>query len=489
MENLIDFASDNAKTGFRLHKMEILNWGTFNKKSWKIAPCGSNSLLTGDIGSGKSTLVDAITTLLVPHHKITYNKAAGAESKERSVYSYLKGEYKNEKNEFTHTSKKVYLRDENTYSVILANFQNTGYNSSISIAQVFWLKNDKPEKFFVIADLELNLQEHFSNFGEDITALKRNLKKMQHVEICEHFKEYSTIFRHKFGIKSENALELFYQTVSMKSIGNLTDFVRNQMLEKPDVKDKIEALIKNFDNLTQAHESVQKAKKQLLYLNPLIEDADAYDHISHKIETLKKSIEALPVYFSIQKAALLKVKIEIIGKELALIEEQLLEMALALEGLRDKEGNLKSAIDNDKEGHRINEIEGLVKITEVEKAKKSALHTQYNNLCQRLDLSQVSSETDFIDHREKAQKLRQKIEEEQSKSILERDQIKIELNDLNKDRDAESFELESLRKRKTQIPDVNLKIRSQIVNDLELEENELPFVGELIKTAYPLRSS
>ncbi len=148
MQDLIDFASDNTQTGFRLHKMEVFNWGTFNRKSWKIAPCGSNSLLTGDIGSGKSTLVDAITTLLVPHQKITYNKAAGAESKERTIYSYLRGEYKNEKDEFTQASKKVYLRDENTYSVLLANFQNSGYNSNISIAQVFWLKNDRPEKNF-----------------------------------------------------------------------------------------------------------------------------------------------------------------------------------------------------------------------------------------------------------------------------------------------------------------------------------------------------
>lgn len=461
--------------------MEVFNWGTFNRKSWKIAPCGSNSLLTGDIGSGKSTLVDAITTLLVPHQKITYNKAAGAESKERTIYSYLRGEYKNEKDEFTQASKKVYLRDENTYSVLLANFQNSGYNSNISIAQVFWLKNDRPEKIFVIGDVELNLQDHFSNFGEDIAALKRNLKKMAHVGIFENFKEYSNIFRNKFGIKSENALELFYQTVSMKSIGNLTDFVRNQMLEKPDVWDKIEALIKNFDNLTQAHESVQKAKNQLLLLNPLLEDADAYDKINHRIEVLKKGIEALPVYFSLKKASLLKVEIEAIGKELTLTEQQLTEMAQTLEALRDKAGNLKSAIDNDKEGQRISEIEGAVNQLEAEKAKKSELHIQYYHLCKKLDMLDVSNETDFRRNREKTQKLQQNIEEEQSRAIQERDHIKIELNDLQKSRDAEHFELESLKKRKTQIPNANLDIRNRIVNDLELEEIELPFIGELLK--------
>ena len=75
--------------GFRLSCMEILNWGTFDEQIWRITPEGGNSLLTGNIGSGKSTLVDALTTLLVPPRKLAYNKAAGAEEKERSVESYF----------------------------------------------------------------------------------------------------------------------------------------------------------------------------------------------------------------------------------------------------------------------------------------------------------------------------------------------------------------------------------------------------------------
>lgn len=62
----LDFASYDTQTGFRLHHLEVYNWGTFDQHVWKIAPQGHNALLTGDIGSGKSTLVDAITTLLVP---------------------------------------------------------------------------------------------------------------------------------------------------------------------------------------------------------------------------------------------------------------------------------------------------------------------------------------------------------------------------------------------------------------------------------------
>ena len=81
MQNeLLEFAKDNSKTGFRLERFEVLNWGTFNQKVWKIEPLGFNSLLVGEIGSGKSTLVDGITAVLIQNKKITYNKAAKAET-------------------------------------------------------------------------------------------------------------------------------------------------------------------------------------------------------------------------------------------------------------------------------------------------------------------------------------------------------------------------------------------------------------------------
>ena len=60
--------ADDAGTppGFRLHRLELLNWGTFHQGMRTFRLDGANSLLTGDIGSGKSTVVDAITTLLLP---------------------------------------------------------------------------------------------------------------------------------------------------------------------------------------------------------------------------------------------------------------------------------------------------------------------------------------------------------------------------------------------------------------------------------------
>ena len=59
----------SRRAGYRLQYAEILNWGTFDSRVWRFTPDTETALLTGDIGSGKSTIVDALTTLLMPSHK------------------------------------------------------------------------------------------------------------------------------------------------------------------------------------------------------------------------------------------------------------------------------------------------------------------------------------------------------------------------------------------------------------------------------------
>jgi energy-coupling factor transporter ATP-binding protein EcfA2 len=109
-------ATGDERAGFRLQRFELYNWGTFDGRVRALEPGGDNTLLTGDIGSGKSTLVDAVTTLLVPAQRITYNKAAGAESKERTLRSYVLGHYKSERADVGLSAKPVALRDHNSYS-------------------------------------------------------------------------------------------------------------------------------------------------------------------------------------------------------------------------------------------------------------------------------------------------------------------------------------------------------------------------------------
>lgn len=174
----LDFCADDTLSGFRLTRLEVFNWGTFDSRVWTLQLDGKNGLLTGDIGSGKSTLVDAITTLLVPANRIAYNKAAGADSKERTLRSYVLGHYKSERNEVTGAAKPVSLRDHNSYSVILGVFHNAGYDQTVTLAQVFWMKEaqGQPARFFLGAERALSIATDFAHFGSDIAQLRKKLR-------------------------------------------------------------------------------------------------------------------------------------------------------------------------------------------------------------------------------------------------------------------------------------------------------------------------
>ena len=191
------------RSGFRLARLELYNWGTFDQRVWILSPDGRNALVTGDIGSGKSTIVDAVTTLLLPAHKIAYNKAAGAETRERSLRSYVLGHYKSERNEVTGGTRPIALRDATKFSVLLGVFANEGYGETVSLAQVFYLKNGdtggQPDRFYVVADSDLSVSGQFSEFGTDMNALRRKLRALPGVRLHDGFPEYGRDFRRRAG--------------------------------------------------------------------------------------------------------------------------------------------------------------------------------------------------------------------------------------------------------------------------------------------------
>jgi uncharacterized protein YPO0396 len=479
--NEINFDTVISNAGFRLQYLEVLNWGTFNQTIWKIEPKGFNSLLTGDIGSGKSTLVDALTTLLVPSNKITFNKAAGAEGKERNLLTYVRGEYKKEKEEITKTAKKIYLRpDDNTHTVIVANFFNEGYQENVCLAQVFWVKDGKVEKLLIGSSLPLGIKQHLSGFSE-MAELKKRLRNLQGVNLFEdNFSRYSESFRHRFGMTSDKAIDLFYQTVSMKSVSSLTDFVREQMLEKTDVKEQISILLKRFDDLNKAHAAVVHAREQYNHLKPLVEFAVQYGELSAEIEKIEEMLTAVPAWFAEKKISLIENAITETSNHLEQANITLKAIQDEIKILDNKRFGLKQDIDNNG-GKRLEQItEEIVTRSNAKENKKKEWDT-YDLLAKRCGLQGVESETDFSKNLQQGQIVFEKCETKEAQLRDERDKAVIELRERENELREEQTELNSLKERKSQIPSWLIEIRNQICYDLQIVEDELPFAGELLK--------
>ncbi len=471
-----------ALAGMRLQSCEILNWGTFHGRVWRLDLGGENALLTGDIGSGKSTLVDAVTTLLVPANKASYNKAAGAEARERTLASYFLGHYKSERGDAGLSARPVALRTHKDYSVILGRFRNEAYDQDVTLAQVFWFKEaqGQPERFYVVADRPLSITEHFSDFGGEIGALRKRLKGLPNTEIFGTFPLYGAAFRPRFGIDNEQALDLFHQTVSMKSVGNLTEFVRQHMLEGFPVEERVSALIDHFDDLNRAHGAVLKAKTQIQLLQPLVTDCDDHSRLVGEVEVQRACRDALGAYFAALKADLLKERIEGLDADLARVSEQIREFERKRDHEREQRDAIKLSIASNG-GDRIEALGKEIAGKERSKLERRQRVAQYDDLAVRAGLASASEAEAFLAN---AQALSPSIESSEA-DVADAQNARIEedvaFRKLKSDHNELNAEIESLQKRRSNIPARILAIRSRICDELNLTENDLPFAGELIE--------
>jgi len=477
-----DDATDDSQTGFRLYRFELLNWGTFDRAVWRIEPKGNNALLTGDIGSGKSTLVDGLTTLLVPAQRITFNKAAGADNKERSLTSYVKGYYKSEKDDTRLVAKSVALRDHNSYSVLLSYFYNPGFDSGICLAQVFWVKDNKnqPERFYVVAQQPLSITEHFTDFGKDILDLKKRLRKTKQVRVFDSFSQYAADFRRHLGIQNDQALDLFYQTVSMKSVGNLTEFVRHHMLESSLVENRIENICHNFQNLNQAHASVLKAKAQIEVLTPMVDNSQRYQETESLIAEMVQCREFLYAYFANHKATLLIQRIATRKRQLESLQETVTNAKQYLTGYRQQQADLQRNIAENG-GNRLEEIAKEIQRLEMDKQRIQALAESYHQYCQILKLPKISQSQGFYQNREKAQTELNQAEQQREQLLKQQIDYQIELKQLNERHQQLAQEINSLKQRTSNIPLKNLEMRHYLCEALNVAPSEIPFAGELLK--------
>ena len=478
----LEFVGRDELAGFRLHRIEVYNWGTFHKRAWSLELDGQNGLLTGDIGSGKSTLVDAVTTLLVPPQHITYNKAASAEYRERSLRSYVLGHYKSERAEVGQAAQPVSLRDRNNYSAIVGVFFNEGYKQRVSLAQVFWIKEaaGQPARYYLVSDEALGIAEHFSGFGSDLGQLRKRLRAMPRLKLFDSFPPYAAEFRRRFGIENEQALDLFHQTVSMKAVGNLTGFVREHMLEAFDVQSRIEALIDHFDDLKRAHDAVLKAKRQIRQLLPLINDCTNHHNVHEQVERSHRCRDDLQAYFASLKTELLERRLEKLRSEQNRLQQQVERLERIQRSQQGKRDQLKSDVAKNG-GDRIERIDAELGEKGIQKEERQRRAEEYRALVEQAELpSKLTLET-FSRNRDRIASMLSGAEREETELQNAHTEKAVELDTRREQYKKLSEELASLRQRNTNVDARRITVRRTLCEALGLDERTMPFAGELIR--------
>ena len=479
----LDFLDDDTLAGYRLQRLEVFNWGTFDRRVWTLEPGGRNSLLTGDIGSGKSTLVDAITTLLVPPQRAAYNKAAGAQSRERTLRSYVLGHYKSERSDIGGAARPVALRDQNSYSVILGVFHNAGYQKTVTLAQVFWIADSQgqPVRLYAASERTLSIAGEFTRFGSDISQLRKKLRGEADVVLFSSFPPYGAWSRRRLGIDNEQALELFHQTVSMKSVGNLTEFVRGHMLEPFAVKPRVDSLIEHFDDLNRAHEAVLKAMRQIERLEPLVADCARHAELDSEIGELRACREALRVWFAGLKVDLLDNRLERLGEDWRRQNARMRRCEERRDGELREADELKQAIA-DEGGDRIEQLAAEIRRIEQEREARERKARRYAELVQAVDESPARDDAELLAQRRRLADLAEDLGSRDAAVQNDLTEHGVSFRRKREEHDVLTAEIASLKTRRNNIPARQIAMRAALREALNLSpEVEMSFIGELVQ--------
>lgn len=489
MQEQYDLFTTNAGTaGYRLSYMEIYNWGTFNNRIYRIAPEGNNSLLTGANASGKSTLIDALLTLLVPAKKDRfYNQSSGNERKgDRTEETYVLGNYGNIQAEGEAATKMQQLRDKKTYSVLLASFANN-HKHIVTLFQVRWFVNGELKCSYGFSSKPLNIKEDFSGFNGSKGDWKKSLEKryntnvpQKQIEFYDTIKDYKDRIINAFGLRSDKALTLFNQIVGVKVLNDLDEFIRNNMLEQRDAENEYIHLSESFATLMEAKTTIEKVKEQIAQLQPIDEKAKKLEEIAKSLEELKNTREMAVYWFAKKNIELANVKIIELNEKLARLKDELDKLNEEKEQLTNKVIELGTAIENDDVGRQIKALkEEIGRLDQKKKSRQSKL-SEYNKKAVDVGFSESPTEAVFVANREKARTERDLCQQELSKKNKE-----LGLADIEKERIEQEIEknkniIDTLLKNKNNISGREAEIRELILHETGATACEIPFIGELI---------
>lgn len=486
--NLSLFSTKPSESGFRLHTFEIWNWGTFDGQSYKIEPFGETSLLTGANASGKTTMVDGLLTLLVPERRMRYyNQTAGSKG-ERTEDSYVMGEYGEIENDdsILRDAKKLRNDKSKAQSILLAVFQNESH--FVTLAQARWFSGSELKRVFILAHKHLTIANDFSPFdnnGDWKKRLKQKYPKQGSKEIL-HFMdspgEYGRLMRKVFGMRSEKAHTLFSQTIGLKVLGDLNEFVRVQMLEERDSESEFQKIKTYFKTLNDAHKAIEKAHEQIELLTPIREKAISLASSKTDLHIFEGHKNIAPLWFAQRQENLIIKHVGEQENDYLILLQNKRDCETEIGRLSEQERDLDLQIKNDEVGKQISSLERKNKDLELVKTEKEEELNHYNELAEALELKiSPQSKELFDEQRNVATSKKKKTSEILEQTDYERIEALSKKQTLDANFNNISNELSLLRNQKNNITGSSARIRTELLQHLGVTEKEIPFIGELIK--------
>jgi uncharacterized protein YPO0396 len=477
--------------GFRLDRLELWNWGTFHGEEAQVLEprCGWG-LLVGDNGSGKSTAIDALRTLLVPPRLLNYNDASGdgrrPGGRDRTRRSYVRGAWASSSTIDSTSPTTQYLRDAGCLSGIAAVFTDGRRQVSATLAQILWEHEEQVRELYAVAPDSRSLRELISGRA-NTTEIKRAARR-EGWQIEDSFAAYAERMRALLHIPGDKALEVFNRAIGMKEVNDIDAFVRQFMLPSAETFTFIrDTLQPHYRTLLDCWAAIERAERQIALLRPVAEYATRLNDGEGRIEAWKHLQQMVQPYYATRHLALLRAQEIELSSLVAGTEAERTEITTQLAVQRQERDDLNSAIASTDVGLRLQAI--TREVDHAEQARKSAQQRLASIEPSALllgmgpslaDAAAFASARSEWKERERAEGLAASEAEELRAALRYRQELALA------ERTEKIAELESVERNRVNIPREFLAIRTRLADSIEVAPDVMPFAGELmeVRSAY-----
>ena len=475
---------------WRLARMEVVNWGTFSNFH-TVDVSRKGLLITGESGSGKSSLLDAAACVLTPPRALRLNAAAqseGVRAKDRTLYSYIRGAWNNQTDETGEISSS-YLRDRTaTWSGVLLRYECGLARDAINLVALYHLRANSTGReglssLYVVAEGDrtlLDFRPYVEN-GLETKALNRDMKGATGYR--EHA-PFAANFRRRMGIQSDKALELLHRTQAAKNFGSLDDLFRKFMLDDPKTFAQKDVAVEQFSALRQAYDGVVDQRNQRDALEPLVEQAKRHDDAEERQRGAQRLQDVLGGYTEQQIIAQLERQQEQCRRAAQQLAADVERAEAEYKRMQQQRAQAQAALDEkggfvlDSAEKDLLQYEQQLRTVQSNRSRLEADLKDADPALGALRLPDTSEEwSDLVSRVQRAARELQDERERAVETTTERyanlDAAKREIESLDK-------ELQHLRKHPTNIPRELDEVRLALADDLGIDAVELPFVGELL---------
>lgn len=352
-----------------LTKVKLINWHTFSNTEFEIY---KNALITGENGTGKSTILDAIQYVLTVG-KCKFNKAA-SDIGNRTLESYIRCK--------TGIEGHEYVRNGDVTTYIVLEF----FDEKTKDYQIIGTVIDLPSggrlnrEFFQILDSQIN---DVTFIEERKVLTKKEFKNTLNTHNQQGFfkdtiKEGERLFGNALGVKLKY-FDLVTRALAFKAIDNVYQFIVDFLL-KEDFVD-IQNLRDSIKHYKVLEEKLKVSKKECDTLEEVIQFYNLYLENAFQIDVLdctKEKLYEKELRFLIENS---QKRYQTIEDQLKFIQQKLNQLHQDEESYQEKYHQLDQSL---RENDTYNLKNDLKKECERLKKEKEDKHKEYIELLDEL---------------------------------------------------------------------------------------------------------